>query len=65
MKANLGEMDRFFRLAFGAILIGVGTVFGLFAPWSYVVGGVLVVTALLSFCPLYPMLGINTSEKVA
>ncbi|OIO71035.1 MAG: hypothetical protein AUJ57_07555 [Zetaproteobacteria bacterium CG1_02_53_45] len=60
MKENVGGLDRFFRLAFGAVLIGFGTVFGLFAPWSYIVGGVLVATALIGFCPLYPMIGFSS-----
>lgn len=62
MKANVGGIDRFLRLAFGAILLGVGVV-GFYTPWTFIAGGVLVGTAMLSFCPFYPIFGINSCEK--
>lgn len=63
MKVNVGGIDRMVRLMAGVSLIVVA-VLGLFPePWSYVsigVGVVLTMTALIRFCPLYPVLGIST-----
>jgi len=64
MKANVGGIDRLLRLIFGAIALGVGIV-GFGAPWTFIVGGVLVGTALISFCPLYPIFGISSCESKA
>ncbi|ATX82843.1 Protein of unknown function (DUF2892) [Mariprofundus ferrinatatus] len=62
MKVNVGGIDRLLRLVFGAILIGVGVV-GVGTPWTFIVGGILAGTALISFCPLYPIFGICTKES--
>lgn len=62
MKCNIGTGDKIIR-----IIVGLGLfVYGLVtAPMggSFIIGligAVLVITALVSFCPLYTMLGINT-----
>lgn len=63
MKANVGGIDRVIRLIAGIALIAFGAVGGLVAPWNYVamgVGVVFALTAVIRFCPLYPLLGINT-----
>jgi Inner membrane protein YgaP-like, transmembrane domain len=65
MKRNLSNTDRLIRLGLSVILfvlwlqniiIGVGGVIAL------VIAGVLAVTSLISFCPLYRMLGISSCE---
>lgn len=60
MKANVGGIDRILRisagiglLAFFALGEGTARYFGLF-------GIVALATGLFSFCPVYPLLGINT-----
>jgi len=66
MKANVGGIDRLIRLIAGIALIAFGAVGGLATPWNYVamgVGVVFALTALIRFCPLYPLLGINTCAK--
>jgi Inner membrane protein YgaP-like, transmembrane domain len=68
MKANVGTIDRTVRVIAGAALIAAGFLAGLAAPWNYVamgVGAVFVLTAVISFCPLYPLLGINTCARKA
>ncbi|MDX8402684.1 MAG: DUF2892 domain-containing protein [Mariprofundaceae bacterium] len=63
MKANVGTVDRFVRGIVGLALILAGFLAGLASPWNWVaigVGVVLVLTALISFCPLYRVLGVNT-----
>jgi hypothetical protein len=63
MKANVGTIDRIFRLLAGVAVIAFGYMGGLASPWNIVAigaGSVFVLTALIKFCPLYPILGINT-----
>ena len=63
MQANVGGLDKAVRLVAGVALIVVGAMGLVAAPWNYVAIGAGVVfglTALISFCPLYPLLGINT-----
>ncbi len=63
MRANVGGVDRMIRLLAGAGLLAWGMLGGLASPWNYVadgVGVVMMLTALIRFCPLYPILGVNT-----
>ena len=63
MKASVGSIDRILRLVAGAAVIAFGYMGGLASPWNAVAiggGSVFVLTALIKFCPLYPLLGINT-----
>lgn len=65
MTANVGSVDRIIRIILGLIFI----LLPFFSGWgalgtiiSVVVGGVLVVTALMRFCPLYRLIGVRTCE---
>lgn len=58
MKSNVGRIDRVLRISVGLILIGLAAshVVGV---WGWI-GVVPLATGLFKFCPLYPMLGINS-----
>lgn len=58
MKANIGVIDRTLRIVLGLVLIALA-VSGTVGWWGYI-GAVPLLTGLVRFCPLYPMLGINT-----
>ncbi|MDP2007691.1 MAG: DUF2892 domain-containing protein [Rubrivivax sp.] len=58
MKTNVGGIDRMLRAALGLVLIVLAAT-GTIGLWGWI-GVVLVATAAISFCPLYPLLGINT-----
>lgn len=58
MKSNVGGIDRILRALLGLVLIALAAT-GTIGLWGWV-GIVLVATAAISFCPLYPLLGINT-----
>lgn len=58
MKANVGGIDRIMRIVAGLVLIGLA-VAGIGAPWTWI-GVVPLVTGVFSFCPFYPLLGINS-----
>jgi hypothetical protein len=69
MRINVGTPDRIARIVVGAVLILLPFLSGLalFANpvwlWaSVIVGAVLIVTALVRFCPLYAILGLSTRK---
>jgi len=59
MKNNVGLSDRAIRLFVGLTILGLGI--ALDSPWG-LIGIIPMVTAGLGFCPLYPLLGIDTCE---
>jgi len=60
MKKNIGSADRMARLALAAALViayFTGAVTGTVGIVALVVAAVMVVTALVSFCPIYTIVG--------
>lgn len=63
MKKNMGSTDKVVRLSAAAVLAALyftGTVTGTLGIIAIVAAGVFALTSLISFCPIYPILGINT-----
>lgn len=63
MKKNMGRADRLIRVIIAAIIAYLyynGTISGTLGTILLIFAGVFVLTSLVSFCPLYPLLGINT-----
>jgi hypothetical protein len=63
MKKNMGSTDKVIRLSVAAVLAALyftGTVTGTLGIVALVAAGVFTLTSLVSFCPIYPILGINT-----
>ena len=58
MRKNVGGIDRGLRIVVGVALV-LATVAGMLPVWGYI-GVVPVLTGLIGWCPLYPVLGINT-----
>jgi hypothetical protein len=58
MKLNVGTTDRIVRAILGFALIAA-TLAGWSVLWG-VVGAILLGTAVVSFCPLYAILGKST-----
>ena len=58
MKSNVGGIDKILRIVVGAGLLGA-TVAGLLPVWGYI-GIVPLATGLMGWCPLYPLIGLNT-----
>lgn len=63
MTKNVGGTDRVIRIVGGVLLLSL--LFILEAPLSYagLIGIVPIGTALINFCPLYTVLGINTCAR--
>ena len=63
MKKNMGLTDRIIRVIVAAI-IGIlyfsGTISGTLGMVLLILAGIFVLTSLISFCPLYAPIGLNT-----
>lgn len=62
---NLGSMDRGLRIIAGMVLFCTGLA-SMLGAWSWVgvlVGGILLLTTVFTFCPFYAVLAISTAPK--
>ena len=61
MSANVGTVDRVLRVILGLVLLSLVFV----GPKTYwgLIGIIPLFTALISFCPLYTLLGIRTCSQ--
>lgn len=57
MKTNVGSLDRIIRVVAGLAILGAGYYF---KSWFGLIGLVPLLTAAIGFCPLYPVIGLNT-----
>jgi fatty acid desaturase len=63
MKKNMGTADRIIRIILAAVfatLYFTNIVTGAAGVILLIVGAVFLVTSLISFCPLYTLIGLNT-----
>ena len=66
MKPNMGTVDRIIRAIVGIALIAIWALDlmqGMPAIIALVVGVVMLLTAMLRWCPPYSLLGINTGAR--
>lgn len=60
MKANVGGIDKVLRIIIGLALIG----WGIYAKnWLGAIGVIPLFTALMGWCPLYSIIGLNTKKQ--
>jgi len=68
MNKNVGGIDKILRIIVGIVLIGyavAGPAMGMdtgYNVWGWV-GIIPLGTALINFCPLYPMFGLSTRKS--
>ncbi|MCD6597183.1 MAG: DUF2892 domain-containing protein [Bacteroidales bacterium] len=63
MKKNLGGTDKIMRLVIAVVIVILfftEIIYGIFGIVMLVIAGILLLTSLVNFCPLYSLLGINT-----
>ncbi len=61
MKKNVGSVDRVIRVILGLALI----VFAVITKnWWGFIGIVLILTAMMSYCPVYSLLRVSTKTKI-
>jgi len=59
MSCNVGGIDRILRIVVGLVILGL--YFWIPTLWV-LIGLVPLLTGLFGFCPLYPIVGINTCK---
>jgi len=60
MKANVGKIDKIVRVILG---LAIGTVGLLNHSWLGLIGIVPILTALISWCPIYTPFKISTTKE--
>jgi hypothetical protein len=65
MKTNMGKSDRMIRLSIAAVIVILyiaNIISGTLGIILLVVAGIFILTSVVSFCPLYALLGMNTCK---
>ncbi len=60
MKQNIGSTDKVIRVILGIVIAALGFYF---KSWWGLVALVPFLTALASFCPLYPIFGLSSKKE--
>ena len=63
MRKNMGNIDRMIRVIVAtvvAVLFFSNIISGIWATVAMVLAGIFLATSLVSFCPLYALVGIRT-----
>ena len=63
LTCNVGGTDKLIRIALGVALVALGLLADLGAAWTivaYALAVIALLTALINYCPLNMLLGINT-----
>lgn len=66
MKKNMGTTDKLIRVIIAAligILVITGVLEGTLAIVGIIIAGIFLLTSVISFCPIYTLLGINSCPK--
>ena len=66
MKKNMGNTDRIIRVIIAVLIAALyfaEMITGTVAVVLLVIGGIIVLTSLTGFCPLYALFGLNTRHK--
>ncbi|MEO7982439.1 MAG: DUF2892 domain-containing protein [Bacteroidota bacterium] len=65
MKRNMGNTDRFTRILIAALIAALyftNTITGILGYVLLGIAAIFLLTSLISFCPLYTLLGIKTCK---
>ncbi len=60
MQCNVGKKDKIIRFILGLALAAWGIIS---QNWLGAIGLVLIITAMVRFCPAYALIGVNTDKK--
>ena len=62
MKSNLSQAERVFRILIGSSMVTT-SITGILGAWSFYFGVALLLSATVSYCLFYAILGINGCES--
>jgi hypothetical protein len=62
MRKNMGKIDRIIRTILGIIIIAIGIYY---QNWWGALGLILLLTATLSWCPIYVPFKLSTNKSEA
>ena len=65
MRPNVGGVDRVLRIVLGIVLLSLTWLVDGDLRWIGLLGIVPLATGLISWCPIYPLLGLNTCPMAA
>jgi len=68
MKKNMGSADRVIRLVIAAVIVGLyfsGIITGTIGIIGLVLAAVFTLTSVVSFCPLYTLIGFSSCPRTA
>jgi hypothetical protein len=57
LKKNVGGIDRILRIIAGLVIAGAGLYF---QSWWGLLGVIVLLTGIFSFCGLYALIGVST-----
>ena len=60
MKANVGGLDRFLRIAVGLVFLAAVVILEGNARWFGLIGLVPLATGIFGYCPAYVLLGFSS-----
>jgi hypothetical protein len=60
LEPNVGKNDQIFRVIVGVLILAAGWYY---QTWLGLIGIIPIIIAYVRFCPLYPMLKMNTLDK--
>ena len=66
MKKNMGVADKIIRILIAIVVVALfftGVIKGTLGIVLMIVAGIFVLTSLISFCPLYTIVGIKTCPR--
>jgi hypothetical protein len=66
MKKNMGTLDKAMRIIVAIVVVSLyftDVISGTLAIVLLIFAGIFILTSLISFCPVYTLLGINTGKK--
>jgi hypothetical protein len=67
MKKNVGTVDKTIRLVLACVLIGIAVfadIGSIFKGVAVVFAAIAILTSLFGSCPLYSLVGIDTTKRI-
>ena len=66
MKKNVGSIDKVMRIILAVVIVTLAithVISGTLSVVLLILAGILVLTSVISFCPIWLALGVSTSKK--